>query len=316
MAVRRKDEILVREHREGRWPICGKPGFLHSDRASEFSKSKAYQRGCDDNFIEVILRPPGKPRYGGHIERLIGSMMGRVKFLPGATFSNPKQRGSYDSVRSAKLSIYEVEAWFLKQVMEYHTSRHRMLGASPLATWDRLCAEHNCWPSELSSPDKFYRDFLPVRSARVLRKGLQFKTLEYSSPLLAELRRKSYSRREGNAPIEFRYDPANLSEIYVKDLQGRYQAVPLNYPDQPIVTLWELTAELKRRRHLGLGSSTSALTIAGILKQREALQGGQKLGVRDARAAERLRHHGIQLDGTSASPSAPGTWDRILGGDQ
>ena len=34
---------------------------------------------------------------GGHIERLVGTLMRALHELPGATFSNPKQRGNYDS---------------------------------------------------------------------------------------------------------------------------------------------------------------------------------------------------------------------------
>jgi transposase InsO family protein len=149
--------------------------------------------------------------------------------------------------------------------------------------------------------------------SQAYRRALHFKTLEYSSPLLAELRRKNYSNRERNRPIEFRYDPSNLSEIFVQDSHGRHQAVPLNHPGQPVVTLWEVSAELQRRRVLRAGPSTSALTIAGIQQQRATLL--ERGGPRQARALERLRHHGIEPD-ASQHQSTSGRWDEILGGDQ
>lgn len=319
MAVMRKDALLERHGLEGRWPVFGPPLGLHSDNASEFAKAAAYRRGCEDNFIAIILRPIGKPRYGGHIERLIGSMMGRVKFLPGATFSNPKQRGTYNSVAAAKMSIYDVERWLLEQILDYHNTRHRTLGATPLATWDRLCAEQQIYPCEPARREEFYRDFLPVASAKVLRKALQFNTIEYSSPLLAELKRRAYRKlatHGQNTKIEFRYDPADMSQIFVEDLQGQRQAVPLNHPGQPVVTLWEVRAELARRRALRAGPSTSALTIAGILAQRAALANAGERGRRALRALERLRFHGIEIDPIAPATTDGSSWSRILGEDQ
>jgi putative transposase len=45
----------------------------------------------------LTTRPPGRPHFGGHIERLIGTMMGAVHLLPGTTFSNVSEKGSYAS---------------------------------------------------------------------------------------------------------------------------------------------------------------------------------------------------------------------------
>ncbi|MGC2783126.1 MAG: hypothetical protein WA397_04665 [Roseiarcus sp.] len=37
------------------------------------------------------------PRFGGHIERRVGTLMGAVHVLPDGTFSNMKPRGDYDA---------------------------------------------------------------------------------------------------------------------------------------------------------------------------------------------------------------------------
>ncbi|MBG5721964.1 hypothetical protein I5E67_32785, partial [Pseudomonas aeruginosa] len=40
----------------------------------------------------------GQPHYGGIVERIIGTAMQMIHDeLPGTTFSNPDQRGDYDS---------------------------------------------------------------------------------------------------------------------------------------------------------------------------------------------------------------------------
>ena len=41
-------------------------------------KSEALRRGCDQHGIELAYRPPGRPHYGGIVERLIGTTMKQV----------------------------------------------------------------------------------------------------------------------------------------------------------------------------------------------------------------------------------------------
>jgi hypothetical protein len=48
-------------------------------------------------MVKLEYRPVAQPHMGGHIERLLGTLMGALHELPGATFSSPKQRGNYDS---------------------------------------------------------------------------------------------------------------------------------------------------------------------------------------------------------------------------
>lgn len=72
------------------WPVAGLPETLHVDNGSDF-RSRAFKRGCEDAGIAINWRPPGKPRFGGHIERLIGTQMGKLHLLPGTTFSNAQE---------------------------------------------------------------------------------------------------------------------------------------------------------------------------------------------------------------------------------
>ena len=54
-----------------------------------------------------IFRAEALPHYGGHIERLIGTMMGKVHFYPGSTFANPKARQDNDPARFAAMTFRE-----------------------------------------------------------------------------------------------------------------------------------------------------------------------------------------------------------------
>lgn len=306
MAVAAKEHLLDQMGFSGRrWPILGKPFRLHSDNGSEFARSKAYKRGCEDHMIEVVLRPVGRPHYGGHIERLIGSMMGRAKLLPGATFSSPKQRGSYDSAKAAVLTLHELERWLVEQILDYNSRRHSTLGMSPLEAWDRLCAEHKIVPEEVQDLEAFRRDFLPIEGGKIRRKGLVYLTLEYTGPVL------DWLKRAGRESAEFRYDPADLSRIYVRDDEGRYHEAVLNYPGSPQVTEWEVRGELKRRRSAREGASNCALTIAGVMRAREAMADGLG-GPKRRRQLSRLTEHGIATQPNPAFSSTAEQWRTLL----
>ena len=74
------------------------------------------REGAKNAGIAIEWRPPGQPRFGGHIERLIGTQMGRLHLLPGTTFSNEQELGDYNSKRHAALTLRGARA--------LHRTRH------------------------------------------------------------------------------------------------------------------------------------------------------------------------------------------------
>jgi putative transposase len=109
-SVLRKEAYLTGQQVEATWPIYGLPRVLHLDNAKEF-RARALVRGCEQHGIQIVHRPPKTPRYGGHIERLIGTLMGEVHLLPGTTFSSVNDRGEYDSAGQAVMTMEELEKW-------------------------------------------------------------------------------------------------------------------------------------------------------------------------------------------------------------
>ena len=89
------------------WPMQGLPGCIHLDNGAEFH-SRALKRGCQQHGIRIDYRPPATPRFGGHIERLMGTLMKRVHALPGSTFSNTVERGKYPPERRARADAARV----------------------------------------------------------------------------------------------------------------------------------------------------------------------------------------------------------------
>ncbi|WP_096700594.1 DDE-type integrase/transposase/recombinase [Magnetospirillum sp. 15-1] len=110
---------------KGEWPVWGKPRMIHSDNGKDF-RSYLIQDTLDEHDIRYEFRPPKTPHYGGHIERLAGTLARKVHALPGATFSNPKQRGEYKSEAQARMTLRELRSWLLNLIVGvYHNKAHR-----------------------------------------------------------------------------------------------------------------------------------------------------------------------------------------------
>ncbi len=78
------------------WPLSGFPDLVYMDNAKEI-QTEALRNAAEEYGIDLDYRPPGRPHFGGHIERLIGTMMGAVHLIPGATFSSIAEREGHDS---------------------------------------------------------------------------------------------------------------------------------------------------------------------------------------------------------------------------
>ena len=107
-AVYDKSAWLQENAIDAPWPVAGLPEALHADNGADF-RSRAISWACREEGIKLIWRPVGAPHYGGHIERLIGTIMGRVHFYPGTTFANPTARQDNDSARFSTMTFREFE---------------------------------------------------------------------------------------------------------------------------------------------------------------------------------------------------------------
>ena len=100
-AVAPKAELLAELVCNVPWPAQGKPHSIHVDNGRDF-RSHAFRSACAEWGIDLVYRPPGSPHFGGHIERLIGTMMGAVHLLPGTTQSSVVAKGDYDAEGMAR----------------------------------------------------------------------------------------------------------------------------------------------------------------------------------------------------------------------
>lgn len=250
------------------WPVAGLPGMLHVDNGPDF-RSRAFKRGCQDAGIAIEWRPPGQPRFGGHIERLIGTQMGRLHLLPGTTFSNEQELGDYNAKRHAALTLRELERYIALDIVgSYHQSIHSSLGRPPIAVWREHEGEI---PLRLPQDRlRFWLTFLPEQERTLQPTGIHlFKLRYWSAALSADVGRSD--RR-----LLVKYDPRDMSRIFVRRPSGNF--VEARYADVtlPSITLHE--AVTARRTLLAKGHrevDTRAIVHTAIA-QRELVDAATK----------------------------------------
>ena len=226
--------LLARGLSDLQWPLCGLMDVLRADNGKDF-RGEPLRRGCREHHIKLDFRPIATPHFGGHIERLIGTMMGRIHLLPGTTFANPRERKGYPSEQKAAMTLSEFEHWLCVEMSErYHRATHRGLGATPLSTWEHDMSRGISLEIP-ADPKRFRISFLPMEDRILQRNGLQLFNLRYWSDALPTLVRQ-------NEPLLIRYDPRDLSKLYVKAPDHSYLEVPYADIRLPPVSVWELRA--------------------------------------------------------------------------
>jgi putative transposase len=225
------------------WPMYGLMKSIHSDNGREFH-GRAFRRGCDLNGIEMIYRPPATPRFGGHIERLIGTFMRRTRLLPGNTYSDMLGRRPRDAEAKATLTLDDYRCFLTEEIERYHDRVHRTLGMSPKSAWERAWKRSREveTPTFPSSRERFLLDFLPVRSRVITREGIEIDGLRFSHESL---------QGEVNPTVKrvLRVDPRDTSCVYLETPQGPYLRIPLRAQHvTPKMSWWEWKA-IRRQRH-------------------------------------------------------------------
>lgn len=288
-AVLPKQPWLTERNIQDAWPVQGLFSRLHLDNAKEF-RCEALRRGCEQYGIAIDYRPVRTPHYGGHIERLIGTMMGKVHLLPGTTFSSVQAKGDLDPGKTTAMTLEEVERWLAHAIAGlYHHEVHRSLGIPPRVGWERGilgdAATLGCGtPQEVDDPKRFLIDFLPLERRLVRREGISLHSIQYWSDVLR-------AWIADGEPRIVRYDPRDLSRVYLLGPDGQYYDVPYRDLRRPPISLWE--HRLARKRLLEEGRRH--LDEAAIFRAIESMRAIADEAVIASKAARRQRERRLRL---------------------
>jgi putative transposase len=252
MVLLPKEKYMKQLGVPGSWPIWGRPGKVHADNAREF-KGKMIRASCKEYGIDLEWRPVKTPHYGGHIERLCGTLNTEIRTLPGTTFNDRKKRQNYDSEKQAAMTLDEFEAWLIDFIVnQYHLRKHSSLGMSPLAKLEQGILGTADRPGIGIPPrpqdeTRVRLDWLPFVERTIQDYGVLIDGIHYYDPLLRywigarDPKNKKLSRQ-----FLFRTDFRATSPIWFFDPKLE-QYFPIHYRDlsRPVMTRWELRAARK-----------------------------------------------------------------------
>lgn len=243
-AILTKDAYLAELGIDGSWPFWGRMRTLHTDNAKEFH-SVALQRACEEYGIEQQFRPVRRPEYGGHVERVFRTLnKGLIHTLPGTTFSNVREKGTYDPKKKAEISLRQLERMIVRYIIdEYHAKPHKSLGMTPEeklheGRFGRGKRKGTGFPPTEDDEEQLRVNFMPASERTVQRNGITWDYITYYGEKLNPWIRA----KDGQATRKFlvRRDPRDISRIYFFDPNGkRYHEVSYRHMGRPSISLWE-----------------------------------------------------------------------------
>ena len=268
----------------GMWPMSGKPKTIHVDNGPEFH-SEALKRGCEQYDINREYRPKGQPHFGGIIERVIGTAMRMAHEVPGTTFSNIQERGTYKSEKKAILTLKELEKWLALAIGVYHNDVHETLSEPPMAVWSRSAKVLE--EPGVSDKQAFLIDFLPVLRRRITRIGFVLDHISYYADCL----KPWIASRDRMDKFIIRRDPRDISRIWVLDPESKlYFDVPYRSLSRLPVTLWEHKRAVENLRKKGWEQVNEAAIFQMIDQMRELTENAAKERKRARRDRSRRSH--------------------------
>ncbi len=258
------------------WPCWGVMGILHMDNAREF-RGNMIKDACLEYGIDPQFRPVKKPRYGGHIERLMGTASEKLKTLEGATFSSPAQRGEYDSEERATMTMHELEQWLVLFIAKYHRTPHE--GINREAPIDRyrkgLLGGDGRLPRGLPArrldEEKVRIDFMPFIERTIQSYGVVVDDIYYfENVLISWIGQKDPDHPKAARLFKFRRDPRDISRLYFFDPNAkRYYVIPYRNTGLPPISLWELREARKAAKEAGVQEINERIIFEYTNKQRE-----------------------------------------------
>ncbi|MCR6480420.1 DDE-type integrase/transposase/recombinase [Variovorax sp. ZS18.2.2] len=274
-AILSKKSLLSRLGLTNEYPCMGKPQIIHMDNAREFH-GKALERACLEYGIDLVFRKIKTPRYGAHIERHLGTLGREIHALPGTTFSNSGERGSYDSEGRAALTLKELELWLGNLIIGlYHNRVHGGTDEEPIRRYTRgiLGDAKSAGVGQVevvTDEERLRIDFLPLFEPTVQTYGIKIDHICYHADVLrrwvgsVDPKRKAERRK-----FICRRDPRDISSILFYDPDAEtYFRVPYRDMTHPAISLWELRAIRAHLRDQGKKDADEELIFRALDEMR------------------------------------------------
>lgn len=291
-----KEKLLLDHNVKGEWNVFGYPNKVHVDNGADF-RSLDLSKSCEAHGIALEFRPVGRPEYGGHIERVIGTFMKEVHGLSGTTFSNIKEKDTYDSESEATMTLDEFETWLLNYIVNvYHKRVHSALGMSPVEKWRLgIFGDANnvgCgYPQMPVNEETLLLDFLPSVNRTIQHNGVTIDGLRYYDVALNMYINDSDNNGKKKEFL-FRRDPRNISKIWFYDPKlSRYFPIPFANQSLPDMSIWEYNKVRQMISNKGDKYISDQQIFDALTEMRELVAESSSKTKKARRQAQRQKQH-------------------------
>lgn len=220
-----KGDVREKYDTEHDWLAYGIPYMLVVDNGKEFI-GRDLEDACHQLGTTLQRTPIKTPHFKAAVERMFGTLnTSLLHTLPGTTFSNTRQRGDYDSLKQACISLGDLDRMmhiFLLDI--YAEDFHRGLEGIPARQWEAATSS-GFFPRLPSSAEELRILLGRVAYRTIQPYGIEFEVLRYNCSELALLRTRM--RKQDDRRVKFKYHPSDLSRIWVYNpFDKQYIEVP------------------------------------------------------------------------------------------
>jgi putative transposase len=210
-AFKPKGDIRARYGTAHEWIAYGLPRTLVVDNGREF-KGRSLEDAC--LWLGIILEytPKRTPHFRGSVERLFRTQnTGLFHSLDGTTFANIFERGDYESLELAKLTLADIDSALHIFLLDYYAEQfHEGLQGIPARRWEHFLGNgfQPRLPANVEDVDillgrVFYRSLFHY--------GVEIDGLRYNHKELAYLR----DQLKRGDKVKVKYHPADIGSVYV-----------------------------------------------------------------------------------------------------
>ena len=199
------------------WVAWGLPELVVLDNGLE-NHATFLIEALEELGVDWIFAPARTPEFKAHIERWFGTFTRDFsQRLPGWTGANPKEKGDYDAMGTACLTLSQVDELLHRWVTCYNIDWHEGLRDIPERLYLELTADLEVTPIEdMGMLDVLLGDYaMRTPSAKgIFLLGLRFGDTAGNTAL--EMIR-TRAGAAGLTKVRVRYDRSDLSHIHVQD---------------------------------------------------------------------------------------------------
>lgn len=254
-AICRKEAWLESRGIAHAWPTLGRPKQIVTDSAKEF-RGTAFRRGCAEYGVSIRRRNRGRVHEGGVVERLLGKLNAVIGRHDGATGRSIKDRDGYPSEKRACLTFADLERCVALAIIDHNGQMNEKTLKVPLTEWSAHVVD---LPEVADAPEAVLLIFLPEKRRRLTQQGLELFALHYYAPWLGVL----VPERDRLEKLEVRYDPRDISRIYVRDpADDSFRVATRRDGVTASLTLWEHLRDRREKRAAQARTAAEKIAIS------------------------------------------------------